>query len=158
MRKVLSLLVVLSAVSGCSLFRHAGSGGYSGSKSTAVWGNWRLTAPDSTSFTGASQVTLALQPGSFRLEADYPSGAPVVVAGTAALSDHGELTLVPEQGADDAARVHSPYFGNGRPIVLRASASGGTLVFAPGNSSVPTPSSIWYKSDAAVAAGMAPQP
>jgi hypothetical protein len=110
------------------------------------------TPIDSTSFAGASQVDLTLAPGSFTLTATYPDRAPLTVSGRADLANGTTLTLVPAPGSLDASAIG---FTPGQPFSRVASASGSTLVLAPPTSSVPVPSSVWYKLDAARLAGLA---
>lgn len=153
-RALVGLTLVLGASASCqSLQRSIGLGGTGGSRSTSIFGQWVLATPiDSTSFAGASQVDLTLAPGSFTLTATYPDRAPLTVSGRADLANGTTLTLVPAPGSLDASAIG---FTPGQPFSRVASASGSTLVLAPPTSSVPVPSSVWYKLDAARLAGLA---
>jgi len=155
MRKhsLVGLTLVLAVSASCqSLQRSLGFGG-GGSRSTSVYGRWVLATPiDSTSFAGASQVELTLSPGSFALTATYADRTPLSVSGRADLANGGTLTLVPTPGNGDATTVGFP---PGQPYTRVASASGSTLVLAAPTSSVPLPSSVWYRLEAARVAGLA---
>jgi hypothetical protein len=153
-RKFLSLTLVLGVAASCRTVQRAmGLGGSGGSRTTSVFGQWVLATPlDSTSFAGASQVELTLAPGSFTLMAVYPGRSPLNVTGRADVTGGGTLTLVPTTGAADATAIGFP---PGQPFTRVASASGATLVLAAPTSSVPVPSSVWYRLDAAKIAGLA---
>lgn len=160
MRRIAALAMLTVALGGCSMmhrmFGTKDAPAYAGPNSTAVWGTWVLRSPDSTSFVGAQQVQLDLQPGSFSLTADYPGRSPVVVSGTASLTGTGLMTLVPSSGLENPIAGRSLNFISGQPIALLASAAGNTLVFAPANRDAdPTPSSIWHRLAAAEKAGLA---
>jgi len=147
----LTLALSSSAVSCRTMQRAIGLGGGAGSRSTSVYGQWVLATPiDSTSFAGAKQVDLTLAPGSFTLSATYVDRAPFTVAGRAELANGGTLTLTPSSG--DAATIGFPA---GRPYTRVASASGSTLVLASPSSTVPLPSSVWYRLETARVAGLA---
>lgn len=146
-------LALATAVSCRSLQRSVGLPNETATGSTSIYGHWVLAAPpDSTAFTGATQVELVLAPGTFTLSAAYPNRAPLSVTGRADLADGGLLTLVPATGASDGASIGFPA---GQPFSRVASASGATLVLAPPSAQVPLPSSIWYRIDAARVAGLA---
>ena len=153
-RVLSSLTLVLGFTVSCRTVQRAvGLGGPTGSRSTSVYGRWVLASPiDSTSFAGASQVDLTLAPGSFTLAATYRDRAPLNVSGRADLTDGGTLTLVPTTGVADATAIGFPV---GQPFTRVASASGATLVLAAPTSSVPLPSSVWYRLEAARVAGLA---
>ena len=158
MRKLAGLTMLTVMLAGCGMMHRVfGSGSSShdyAPGSTAPWGTWVLRSPDSTSFVGANQVRMELQPGSFALTADYPGRNPIVVNGTANMTEGGLLTLVPSSSLADPMQGRSLNFAAGKPIALLASAAGNTLVFAPANRSVdPTPSSVWHRLDAAEKAG-----
>lgn len=152
-RKIVGLTLALGAsVASCStLQRSIGLGGHR-SRSTSVYGRWVLATPiDSTSFAGATQVDLTLEPGSFNLVATYPDRAPLTVTGRAELANGSTLTLTPAGGTDATAIG----FPAGQPFSRVASASGSTLVLAAPTSAVPLPSSVWYRLEAARLAGLA---
>ena len=152
-RVIVSLTLVLGVAASCRTVQRAvGGGGSGGSQSTSVFGHWVLATPDSTSFAGASQVDLTLAPGSFTLAAVYRDRAPINISGRADVSGGGTLTLVPATGVADATAIGFPV---GQPFTRVASASGSTLVLAAPNSSVPLPSSGWYRLEAAKMAGLA---
>lgn len=155
MRRSIVAVTFTALVAGCGLFRHGISTtpDYS-ARSTAVWGDWVLANPDSTSFVGAQRVELSLQPGTFTIRALYPgaSGA-TSVSGTAEMTSTGVLTLVPQSSLTTPSGRGTNLIA-GQPVVLIASAAGGTMVFAPSTRSDPTPSSVWHRSDAAAAAGI----
>jgi hypothetical protein len=124
-----------------------------GSQSTSVLGHWVLATPiDSTAFAGAEQVDLVLANASFALTVAYRDRAPLLVSGTASLADGGMITLTPATNAPDAAAVG---FAAGRPFTRVVTASGSTLVLAPPTATVPVPSSVWIRLDAARVAGIA---
>lgn len=156
MRKqvVVGLTLALAVAGSCrSLQRSLGLGGNAGSRSTSVYGSWVLATPiDSTSFAGASQVELTLAPGSFTLAATYPDRAALSVSGRADLANGATLTLVPAPGMGDGTRIGFP---PGQPFSRVASASGATLVLAAPSASIPLPTSVWYRLEAARAAGLA---
>jgi len=136
---------------GCSIFHPGSSESDFAPKSTSVYGDWVLaTSPDSTAFSGANAVEMKLDPGTFSITASYPSQAPVTISGSSSLTENGMLTLVPTSGSG------VPGFQAGQPVVLMASAAGNALVFIPPRRGDPTPSSVWHKRPAAVAAGFSP--
>lgn len=145
-------LVIATSVSCSSLKRSRSLASPSGSSSTSVYGHWVLSTTDSTAFAGATQVELVLSPGTFTLSAAYPSRAPLTITGRVDLASGGVLTLIPSDGSAEIARLG---LASGQPFTRLASASGATLVLAPPNSRVPLPSSVWYRLDAARAAGVA---
>ena len=153
-RFVVSLTLALGASgAACSTLQQSlGLGGASGSGSTSVYGQWVLATPvDSTALAGATQVDLTLAPGTFNLAAAYPGRAPLTISGRADLANGRTLTLTPSNSADATAIG----FPGGQPVTRVASASGSTLVLAAPTSSVPVPSSVWYRLEAARAAGLA---
>ncbi len=158
MRKTVALVALAAFVGGCSMLKrtfgtseyHYGDPG-----TTAIYGTWLLRSPDSTSFVGANEVQLMLEPGTFRVAATYPGRAPLVVQGTAQYTSTGVLVLTPSSSVTEPIQGRSLNFVAGSPISLVASAAGNTLVFAPANRTAdPTPSSIWHRLDAARAAGL----
>ena len=158
MRKLAGLTMLTVMLAGCGMM-HRVFGTSSSARdyspgSTAVWGTWVLRSPDSTSFVGADQVRMELQPGSFALTASYPGRAPLVVNGTANMSESGLLTLTPASSLSNPMQGRALNFTAGKPIALLASAAGNTLVFAPARRDVdPTPSSVWHRLEAAEKAG-----
>lgn len=156
MRRYAAILGLTAALGGCGLFHHTEPPAHSTPKTTAVWGNWILRHPDSTSFAGASTVELELQPGAFTLTANYPGTAPVVISGRVDQSGGGLLTFVPQSGLGSATdRWHAFHFVSGQPITVLAGAAGNSLVFAPSaHLDDPTPSSVWSRMSAAEEAGL----
>jgi len=161
MKRIAALLALSTLMGGCG-FIHRTFGirteapAYREPTSTAVWGTWVLRTPDSTAFRGADNVQLALDPGSFSLVAYYPNAPTVRISGTANMTDHGVLTLIPQSSVSTNTPMGgSLRFSAGQPIALLASASGNTLVFSPEHRNLdPTPSSVWHKFDAAKEAGL----
>lgn len=127
---------------------------------TSIYGDWVLTNVDSTAFAGAKLVELGLQPTSFTLKATYPSQESVTVMGTVAYGE-GLLTLTPMSSTASLNERWHGVFVTGRPIVVVASAAGGSLVFAPPPTSLQgsaaiMPSSVWNKKSQAQRAGQVP--
>ena len=75
-------------------------------------------------------------------------------AGSALMTEQGLITLTPESGSQ-RANSGMLVMTVGRPVSLRASAAGNTLVFQAPAENSPDPSSIWYKKAAAIRAGPA---
>jgi hypothetical protein len=122
------------------------------SQSTSVLGHWVLETPiDSTAFAGAEQVDLVLANQTFALTVAYRDRAPLLVSGASSLADGGLLTLTPSASAPEAAAVG---FAGGQPFTRVVTASGSTLVLAPPAATVPLPSSVWVRRDAARLAGV----
>jgi hypothetical protein len=122
---------------------------------TSVLGTWVLSTPtDSTAFAGASSVELTMQPSRFSIVAAYPSAEAVTIGGSMTVSDAGLVTLTPESGSQ-RANTGMLVMTVGRPVSLRASAAGNTLVFAAPQDNSPDPSSIWHKKAASIQAGPA---
>jgi hypothetical protein len=122
---------------------------------TSVLGTWVLATPaDSTAFAGATSVELTMQPARFSIVAAYPSGDAVNITGAMTVSDAGLVTLTPESGSQRAS-TGMLVMTVGRPISLRASAAGNTLVFAAPQDNSPDPSSVWHKKAASIQAGPA---
>ena len=159
MRRTLSLLVALAALTACSSFQRSiglkdDAPAHVSPKSTSIYGTWVLSNPDSTAFVGASSVVLDLRTTSFEIRADYPAQGRVVVRGTAALApESGLLTLTPTDVDGRLSSRGAFAMSKGQPYTLLATAAGNTLVFAPGSSEVAIPSSVWHAQDAAQAAG-----
>lgn len=122
--------------------------------STSIWGDWVMaTPPDSTAFTGASSVEMALQPGSFVITATYPNRAPLVVRGVASLAETSLLTLTPTAEMDGLAKSGAMVMTPGQPTTMMATAAGGSLIFAAPNADAAIPTSVWHKRADAKAAG-----
>ena len=122
---------------------------------TSVLGTWVLSTPaDSTAFAGASSVELTMQPSRFAIAAAYPGGDAVNIQGSYTMSPDGLVTLTPESGSQRASSGMLA-MTVGRPVSLRASAAGNTLVFAAPQDNSPDPSSVWHKKAAAIQAGPA---
>ena len=163
MRK-LALLIAVVAVAGCGGFKKTfgikdAPPAHSEPKTTTIYGDWILANPDSTAFAGARTVELALRQSSFTITALYPGRPTFTVSGGAA-EGAGLLTLTPSAVSDQSAIGGA--FVAGRPIVVVASAAGGSLVFAPpptgqGTAAI-VPSSVWHKKAQAEAAGAAVPP
>ena len=123
-------------------------------RSTSIFGNWILdTHPDSTAFAGARLVELSLEPGTFAIEAYYPTQGTLRVRGTTTVSAEGIMTMTPTEVSSGLGSRGSLVMEKGRPYSLIASAAGNTLVFAPPTSVEAAPSSVWHKKSAATAAG-----
>lgn len=164
MRQTFALVLLTVTLAGCGFFRkNLGikdeAPAHREPTTTSIFGTWVLRDPDSTAFAGARQVELDLQPSSFVITARYPTGAPIVVRGTAGLDGTGLLTLTPQAGADPSfSRWRGIQLQPGQPLALLASAAGSTLVFArpigANESFAVDPTSVWHKKIAAEAAGM----
>jgi hypothetical protein len=165
MRKIVALVAVAATVAGCGGLKKTfgikdAPPAHQAPNTTSIYGDWVLTNVDSTAFAGAKLVELGLQPTTFTLTATYPSPETVVVSGTVAYGE-GLLTLTPmSSNAAIGERWHGA-FVTGKPIVVVASAAGGSLVFAPPptslqGSAVVMPSSIWNKKSQAQRAGQVP--
>ena len=158
MRK-LAILIAVVAVAGCGGFKKTfgikdAPPAHSEPKTTTIYGDWILANPDSTAFAGARTVELALRQSSFTITALYPGRPTFTVSGGVA-EGSGLLTLTPS-GVSDPSAVGGAFVA-GRPIVVVASAAGGSLVFAPpptgqGTAAI-VPSSVWHKKAQAEAAG-----
>lgn len=149
-RILAALMLALASLPSCQSISRMLGRDVSG-QSTSVYGHWVLATPvDSTAFTGATQVELVLSPGTFNLSATYPDRAPLAIDGRAELAPGGLLTLTPSPDDADVARIG---IAPGQAFTRVASASGVTLLLAPPNATVPLPSSVWHRIDAARAAG-----
>jgi hypothetical protein len=158
MRKLL-ILFSLASVAGCGTIRKTfglkdSSPAHREPSSTSIWGDWVLRTPvDSTAFVGARVVQLSLNPTGFVITANYPSQGPMTITGSTSVADGTLLTLTPATGGGMEGRTLA--FAPGQPISLRASAAGGTLVFAPPSDvNLLFPSSVWNKKENAQAAGL----
>ena len=153
MRRTATALLLASSLAGCGMLKKT-MGNLNGSyhkepKVTAVWGDWVLHEPDSTAFIGAKRVDLSLQPGAFTLTTDWRGRPKETVRGTATVSEElGTVTLISQTGSTSVAGLSA-----GSSMTLDASAAGNTLVFAPVGGNPHLPSSVWYRLDAAKAAG-----
>jgi hypothetical protein len=163
MRRTAILLVAVVALGACSTFKKTfglndSTPAHVSPRSTSIYGSWILdTDADSTAFIGADVVELTLDPGRFTIRATYPNQAPVVVSGTASLTDEGALTLIPTDVSSGLGSRGALVMEKGRQYTLMASAAGNTLVFAPPTGTVAAePSSVWHKKSVAEAAGKTP--
>lgn len=162
MRRILSLLVLGVLVAGCrGVKRTFGlndeTPAHVSPKSTSIYGNWVLATPsDSTAFAGASLVELMLDQSAFSITATYPARSPVVVRGSASLTETGLLTLVPQSGMEGTLATGALVMVQGQPHSWLASAAGNTLLFASPAGTDVDPSSVWHKRAAAKAAGTLP--
>jgi hypothetical protein len=152
-RRVATLTLALLLSAACrSTPQPVSSVEIEGSPTTSPLGHGVLATPiDSTAFAGAQQVDLVLQPQTFSLTVRYASRAPLTMSGTVDLSQTGLLTLVPSAASAEAAAAG---FAAGQPFTRVVTASGSTLVLAPPSATVPVPSSVWYRIDAARLAGL----
>jgi hypothetical protein len=150
----LRLLIAAIAVSACRTTPQPVSvEALDASQSTSVLGHWVLATPiDSSAFAGAEQVDLVLANQTFALTVAYRDRAPLLVSGAVSLAEGGLLTLTPSAASPDAAAVG---FASGRPFTRVVTASGSTLMLAPPAATVPLPSSVWVRRDAARIAGVA---
>lgn len=158
MRKI-AVLIAMVAVAGCGGIKKTfgikdAPAAHSEPRTTSIYGDWILANPDSTAFAGARTVELALRQSTFTVTAMYP-GRPTFSASGGVAEGSGLLTLTPS-AVTDASAVGGA-FVIGRPIIVVASAAGGSLVFAPpptgqGTAAI-VPSSVWHKKAQAEAAG-----
>jgi hypothetical protein len=162
MRRILALAVLAASLAGCSTFKRTfgikdTAPAHREPRTTSIYGDWVLANPDSTAFAGARTVQLHLDQSSFAISANYPSENPISVRGSAATMEGGLLTLTPTTGLTATSdRWTSLHFTLNRPITVLASAAGNTLVFSPPQRNDATPSSVWYRLNAAQAAGKVP--
>jgi hypothetical protein len=162
MRKI-AILIAIAAVAGCGGIKKTfgikdAPPAHREPRTTSIYGSWVLTSPDSTAFAGARLVELNLSQSTFTINATYPNRPTFAVMG-GVTENNGLLTLTPTSVTDPTAAGGS--FVAGRPIILVASAAGGSLVFAPppagqGSTAI-VPSSIWHKKAQAEAAGTVPK-
>ena len=162
MRRTVSLLVALAALTACSSFQRKiglkdDAPAHVSPKTTSIYGTWVLETPDSTAFAGASNVVLELNASDFIIRADYPTQGQVVVRGTARLApESGLLTFTPTEVDSRVGQRGSMAMAKGQPYTLLATAAGNTLIFASPNAAAAVPSSVWHAEDAAQAAGKTP--
>ena len=162
MRRILSLLVIAAFVAGCGGMKKTfglddKTPAHVSPKSTSIYGSWVLATPaDSTAFAGASLVELTLDQGAFTIMATYPARSPVLVRGSAALTETGLLTLVPQSGMEGTLATGALVMVRGQPHSWLASAAGNTMLFASPAGTDTDPSSVWHKKSAAKAAGTLP--
>ena len=164
MRGILGLVLLTVTLAGCGFFRKSlgvkdDAPAHREPTTTSIFGTWVLREPDSTAFAGARLVELQLDQNDFMITAHYPTGAPIVVRGRAAVDETGLLTLIPQEGADPSfGRWRGIQLNPGEPLSLIASAAGGTLVFArpigANESFAVDPTSVWHRKIAAEAAGI----
>ena len=163
MRRLIALLVLPASLAGCSFFHKtlglkSEAPAHREPSTTSIYGDWMLATIDSTAFAGAKVVELSLQPTTFTIRATYPNREPVVVSGTASVTQDGLLTLTPQTGMDEtSAHWRAVSLLPGQPITVMATASGGSLIFASPTASAPVPSSVWHKMTAAERAGLLPK-
>jgi hypothetical protein len=152
-RRFATVMLALAVSAACrSTPQTASTVEIEGSPTTSPLGHWVLATPiDSTAFAGARQVDLVLQPQTFSLTITYAGRAPVTMSGSVDLSQTGLLTLIPATASADVAAAG---FAAGQPFTRVMTASGSTLVLAPPSATVPVPSSVWYRLDAARLAGL----
>ena len=147
MRSVISLLCLTLALAGCS--RRATVTDYGTVQSAAsasILGDWVLANPEKTQFIGASRVLLTLEPGEFRLVAEYPGAAPVVVDGSAIFDPNGgRLALTPRSNTRGTDGERPPLLPVGKPLVMLATAADNTMVFAEPGDTVHMPTSVWHR-------------
>lgn len=154
MRRLVILLAMASSVAACHKFGVRDPDPYRPGNTTSIVGNWVLDTPaDSTAFMGARRVDLMLDSTSFVITAQYPTNGPVVIRGSAARTEAGELVLTPTSSTASTDRSRALVFAAGEPITFLASASGGTLIFSPPLRGYAIPSSVWHRREAAEAAG-----
>ena len=158
MSRIIALLSLAFIASGCGFFRKTfgvsdSAPAHQEPQTTSIYGDWVLaSSTDSSAFPGARRVELDLDPGTFRLEAFYPTGS-VVVSGSAAVSQSGLLTLTPSaQTGELAGTWRGLAMRPGQPVAVLASSAGGSLVFAPDERAL-RPSSVWHRRDQAQRAG-----
>jgi hypothetical protein len=148
----LVILVAAALLGACGLFRpgalvNDAEPAHRPPRSTSIYGDWVLASPDSTAFVGARSVELSLQEATFRITANYPGEAPMVVMGTVSVEPNGALvTLTPQTNTSTSRGVLPP----GQPIAVLATAADNTMVFAPPPPQGPTvqPSSVWHRKHA----------
>lgn len=154
MRRFVILLAMSASVVACKGIGVRDPEPYRSGNTTSIVGTWVLDTPaDSTAFMGAQRVRLTLDESSFVITAQYPSNGPVVIRGSAARTEAGELVLTPESSTASTDRSRALVFQAGQPITFLASASGGTLIFSPPMRGYAIPSSVWHRLEAAEAAG-----
>jgi hypothetical protein len=148
------MLAAMASVAACNKIGVREPEPYRPGNTTSIVGTWLLETPtDSTAFMGARRVVLELDSTSFVITAHYPTNGPVVIRGSAARTEAGELVLTPTSSTASTDRSRALVFQAGQPITFLASASGGTLIFSPPLRGYAIPSSIWHRREAAEAAG-----
>lgn len=166
MRRSLGFLFLASSLVACSALRKPfrdNTPAHREPGTTSIYGTWVLREPDSTAFAGANLVEMELTPATFTITATYPTGAPVVVRGTTALTGTGLVVFTPTEGMTSESARWRISLAPGVPVTLLASAAGSTLVFAPAASSeirgdnVAT-SSVWHRKEVAQQAGIVETP
>ena len=148
------MLAAAASVAACNKIGVREAEPYRSGNTTSIFGTWLLETPtDSTAFMGARRVELQLDSTSFVITAQYPTNGPVVIRGSAARTEAGELVLTPTSSTASTDRSRALVFQAGQPITFLASASGGTLIFSPPLRGYAIPSSVWHRREAAEAAG-----
>lgn len=154
MRRLIVMLAATASVAACNKIGVRDPEPYRSGNTTSIFGTWLLETPtDSTAFMGARRVELQLDSTSFVITAQYPTNGPVVIRGSAARTEMGELVLTPASSTATTDRSRALVFQAGQPITFLASASGGTLIFSPPLRGYAIPSSVWHRREAAEAAG-----
>jgi hypothetical protein len=154
MRRLVILLAAAASVAACNRIGVRDPEPYRSGNTTSIVGTWVLDTPaDSTAFMGARRVDLTLDSTSFVITAHYPTNGPVVIRGSAARTEAGELVLTPTSSTASTDRSRALVFAANQPITFLASASGGTLIFSPPLRGYAIPSSVWHRRSAAEAAG-----
>ena len=154
MRRLVILLATTAVVAGCNKIGVREPEPYRPGNTTSIYGTWVLdTSPDSTAFAGARRVEMTLDQSSFVITATYPAASPVVIRGTAARTEAGELVLTPTSSTSSTEQNRALVFRANQPIAFLASSSGGTLVIAPPSRDYAIPSSVWHRRASAEAAG-----
>ena len=157
MRSAVFLLGAMLVVAGCSLGRKATlseSETVQSAQSASILGNWVLSNAERTQFVGASRVELRLEPGEFRLVAEYPGAPSLVVDGSASFDPNGGLlTLTPRSNTRATGGAPAPLLPVGTPLVMLATAADNTMVFAEPGEKVHMPTSVWHRASAAPGGG-----
>lgn len=156
MRTAAFLLCLSLAAAGCSRQATLSETGIVRSaQSASILGDWVLANTAETQFIGASRVQLQLRPGEFRLVADYPGEAPLVIDGSASFDPNGgQLTLTPRSNTRTAKGSDAPLLPVGESLVMLATAADNTMVFAEPREKVHMPTSVWHRSSAVASPGI----
>ena len=157
MRSAAFLLCTTLVVAGCSGRRATLSESETvrSAQSASILGEWILANTEQTQFIGASRVALRLQPGEFRLVAEYPGASTLVVDGSASFDPNGgRLTLTPRSNTRVTSGSDAPLLPVGKVLVMLATAADNTMVFAEPGETVRMPTSIWHRSSAANRSGV----
>jgi hypothetical protein len=158
MRSAVSLLCATLMVAGCSLGRTATlseSETVQSAQSASILGDWVLSNAERTQFVGASRVELRLEPGEFRLVAEYTGAPTLVVDGSASFDPNGGLlTLTPRSNTRASSGDPAPLLPVGTPLVMLATAADNTMVFAEPGEKVHMPTSVWHRARTAPGGGV----